>query len=535
MSLLIKALEQAARDRKAARVEPPADAPTTGPGEPTLEPPPPPRPPEARMQNRVSAAEYASRAATETRAAPAAAGIPEAMASGAALDMPPPERRSPASLADLAQIDAQQQRARAAAVMQAGGGAAANAIALFRGNPVMLLVALAVLFGVGYGIYVYLQIARPGVFVRQAATKPQEVPAPASPVPPPAQAAPSAGPPASGPGGPMLTGPASEPPGVPGSLGPGASSSGSIAAAGVPTSSVPPGMSSVPAASPPAPIASKSIIGTAPALDVGNAPTIDAPRAPAIDTPRASAGDVGRAPVAERAPEPRRERARLRGDSAATSGPTTAGEPGPAARERITVSPTTLQPRLDPTLAQAYAALQSGNLDEARPLYTKLNQSEPLNIDALLGLAYIAAQENRSDEAVRLYLRILQLTPRHALAQAALIGLMGRADAAASESRLKQLIANEPSAFLHFVLGNLYADQSQWPQAQQSYFQAHHLEPDNPDYAYNVAVGLDHLRQSKLALGYYRRAEQLSSAQGRANFNLSHVRERIRVLSSQLE
>jgi tetratricopeptide (TPR) repeat protein len=112
---------------------------------------------------------------------------------------------------------------------------------------------------------------------------------------------------------------------------------------------------------------------------------------------------------------------------------------------------------------------------------------------------------------------------------------MGRADPAASESRLKSLIAREPSPFLHFVLGNLHADQSQWAQAQQAYFQAHHLEPDNPDYAYNLAIGLDHLRQPKLALNYYRRAESLASAQGRSNFNLSHARERIRALTTQLE
>ena len=152
----------------------------------------------------------------------------------------------------------------------------------------------------------------------------------------------------------------------------------------------------------------------------------------------------------------------------------------PAGRERISVSPTAAQPRMNPQLSQAYTLLQSGNLDEARAIYTKLSQTEPLNVDALLGLAYIAAQENRSDDAMKLYLRILQFNPRHAVAQGALIGLMGRADPAASESRLKQLIAREPSPFLHFVLGNLYADQSHWAQAQQSYFQAHHLEPDNP-------------------------------------------------------
>jgi hypothetical protein len=42
------------------------------------------------------------------------------------------------------------------------------------------------------------------------------------------------------------------------------------------------------------------------------------------------------------------------------------------------------------------------------------------------------------------------------------------------------LIAREPSASLHFTLGNLYADQSRCGQAQQAYFQAHQLESVEP-------------------------------------------------------
>jgi tetratricopeptide (TPR) repeat protein len=206
-----------------------------------------------------------------------------------------------------------------------------------------------------------------------------------------------------------------------------------------------------------------------------------------------------------------------------------------ARRERIAVNASAAQPRVNPVLAQAYTALQAGNMDEARSLYAKLIQSEPLNVDGLLGSAYVAAQENRSDDAMALYLRILQINPRQASAQAALIGLMGKADPIASETRLKQLIAREPSAFLHFVLGNLYADQSLWSQAQQAYFQSHNLEPNNPDYAYNLAIGLDHLRQKKLALSFYTRAEQLATAAGRANFNVAHARERIGILTSQLD
>jgi tetratricopeptide (TPR) repeat protein len=270
----------------------------------------------------------------------------------------------------------------------------------------------------------------------------------------------------------------------------------------------------------------------------------------ATSAPVPTSAVVATAPLAEATPrsdkeraaaDPSRDRVSAKADESAQAAPRAAKAPAPPvetpppARERIAVSQTNAQPRLDPTLAQAYAVLQAGKVEEAHALYTKVTQSEPLNIDALLGLAYIAGRESRSDEATQLYVRILQLNPRHALAQAGLISLMGRADPAASESRLKQLIAREPSAFLHFVLGNVYAEQSQWSQAQQSYFQAHHLEPGNPDYAYNLAVGLDHLRQTKLALNYYRRAEQLASTAGRANFSLNHARERISALALQVE
>ncbi len=495
MSLLIKALEQAAKDRKAGRAEaqpaaPAADAPV----EPTLEPPPPPR-------------GAAGRAPAPDPATPAPQPAPS---SPLAIDTGAPPRRAPSTLASLASIDAQQQRARAATVMQASGGRSAEIMAFLRGNPVIALGGLAVLFGIGFGIYVYLQIAAPGVFTRQAATKAQPTPPPA---PPPAPQTSPETPASSGLAGlppydPVLAPPGTQPVGPAGSSG--AIGPGTAPQAGAQSPTAAPSQFQVP---------SSSVIG---------------PRE-ALDAPRAA--------PAERTSEARRETGSIkprepnRAPAAAPAAPAArvAAAPVSPDRERIAVSPSAAQPRLNPDLGQAYSLLQSGEIEEARALYSKALQSEPLNIDALLGLAYIAAKENRSDDATKLYVRILQLNPRHAIAQAALIGLMGRADPAASESRLKQLIAREPSPFLHFVLGNLYADQAQWSPAQQSYFQAHHLEPDNPDYAYNLAVGLDHLRQGKVALNFYRRAEQLATAQGRSNFNLSHARERIRILSSQVE
>ena len=96
----------------------------------------------------------------------------------------------------------------------------------------------------------------------------------------------------------------------------------------------------------------------------------------------------------------------------------------------------------------------------------------------------------------------------------------------------KQLLAREPSAFLHFTLGNLYADQGRWPAAQQAWFQAHALEPANPDYAFNLALGLERMAQLRLAADFYRRALELAAASGRAGFDPSVVRERVRLLET---
>jgi tetratricopeptide (TPR) repeat protein len=130
---------------------------------------------------------------------------------------------------------------------------------------------------------------------------------------------------------------------------------------------------------------------------------------------------------------------------------------------------------------------------------------------------------------------VLELEPRNSYAQAGLIAMVGSADPAASESRLRQLIARDPSGFLYFTLGNLYADQGLWPAAQQAYFQAFQSQPENPDYAFNLAVGLEHIGQTKPALDYYRKALDLSFRKGRANFDQSLVIQRVGQLSTRVE
>ena len=82
---------------------------------------------------------------------------------------------------------------------------------------------------------------------------------------------------------------------------------------------------------------------------------------------------------------------------------------------------------------------------------------------------------------------------------------------------------------MHFALGNDFARQRRWSEAQQAYFNAFSLDPDNPDYAYNLAVSLDQLNQPRAALSYYERARQLSEARS-AQFNRAQLEQRVNEL-----
>jgi uncharacterized protein HemY len=100
-----------------------------------------------------------------------------------------------------------------------------------------------------------------------------------------------------------------------------------------------------------------------------------------------------------------------------------------------------------------------------------------------------------------------------------------------SESRLKNVIASQPDAsFLNFTLGNQYAAQARWSEAQAAYFRAFTTDPENPDFAYNLAVSLDQLRQPQLALEYYRKALAASASRPGA-FQRGQVEARIRELA----
>ena len=186
---------------------------------------------------------------------------------------------------------------------------------------------------------------------------------------------------------------------------------------------------------------------------------------------------------------------------------------------------------VDPLVEQAYQAFQRNDLAAARDGYQRALAREPTNRDALLGLAAIDVRGGQLNSAEARYLRLLEIDPRDSHAVASLISLRGQLDPVASESRLKSLIASQPeSALLHFSLGNQYAQQSRWSEAQGAYFKAHSVDPENADYAFNLAVSLDQLHQGKLALEFYQRALALTDKRA-ASFDPAHASLRVQELS----
>ncbi|HWI13980.1 MAG TPA: tetratricopeptide repeat protein [Burkholderiales bacterium] len=174
----------------------------------------------------------------------------------------------------------------------------------------------------------------------------------------------------------------------------------------------------------------------------------------------------------------------------------------------------------------AYDAMQARDYDTATRLYGDVARDDARNVDALLGLAAIATNRGDVDDARNRYLAVLRIEPAHALAQAALLALFGRADYITAELKLKELAGREPSAFVYQALATLYAEQGLWPQAQHAYFEAYRLNPRDPDHAYNLAVGLDHVGQHALAATYYNRAVDLARTHPTTAFDIAQAASR---------
>lgn len=193
----------------------------------------------------------------------------------------------------------------------------------------------------------------------------------------------------------------------------------------------------------------------------------------------------------------------------------------------------------DPVLQDAYAAYQRDELSRAQELYQQVLIQSPLQRDALLGLAAIATRNNETSLAMELYSRLLARDPSDGVARAGLLGLRPLGGPEAQERELRRLQEEHPQvAPVAYALGNFYAVQNRWNEAQRFYFNALQLAktdalagvPVNPDYAFNLAVSLERLNQSAAAETYYR--EAIAFAEDfPAGFDVSVARSRLRSIT----
>jgi tetratricopeptide (TPR) repeat protein len=185
------------------------------------------------------------------------------------------------------------------------------------------------------------------------------------------------------------------------------------------------------------------------------------------------------------------------------------------AQAPVRLSPSREVTRVPAEVSRGYRELAAGNVAAARPAYRAALDADPANLDALLGLATVEAIGGNRYAAAALYQRALAVDPRNATAQAGLAALaQGSERPEGLESRLAAGIAQDPqSPQLRFALGNLFASQSRWNEAQLQYFEAYRLDPASADLAFNLAVSLDHLNQPRLAAEYYARAIEAARTQ----------------------
>lgn len=199
----------------------------------------------------------------------------------------------------------------------------------------------------------------------------------------------------------------------------------------------------------------------------------------------------------------------------------------------INITRTDNAERVDPQLTQAYASYRGNDFIGARARYQQVLRDKPNNRDAMLGLAAVAMQLGDAPNARETYVKLLELDPRDVHARVGLLETMPASDPVMLESELRALFAAHPEVSqLAFALGNLFASQRRWSDAQQSYYdallaaKAGGSGPISPDYAFNLAVSLERLNQLRPAYTFYREALEQSEHVS-PGFDIRVLRERL--------
>ncbi len=201
-----------------------------------------------------------------------------------------------------------------------------------------------------------------------------------------------------------------------------------------------------------------------------------------------------------------------------------------AASSQLQISSSSRVEQKHTWLREAYAAYKSGNDELALTRYKQVLAVDPGNRNALLGRAAIYIQTSDTAGAIKDYQTILLASPRDSFAMASLVAVASFSPQD-TETQLKLMIRDEPdSPHLNFALANAYSAQNRWREAQRHYFQALQNNSSDPNYAYNLAVSLEHISQPGTAIVYYRRALD-NFENGLATFSRDVVDQRLELLA----
>lgn len=196
----------------------------------------------------------------------------------------------------------------------------------------------------------------------------------------------------------------------------------------------------------------------------------------------------------------------------------------------MSISKSNTQLGISPDLTRAYNAYVAGNDSEAQALYKRVLQRDVRNVDALLGMGAIAERQGRLPDALGWYQKVLEVEPRNPTALTAYYAQTE--DKQDKELKLKNLIANAPnSANVYADLADYYAENNQWPEAQQAYFEAYRLNK-SAENTFNLAVSLDQLGKPALALAYYQEALALSANAPNNSIDQSALQKRIAAIQA---
>lgn len=159
-------------------------------------------------------------------------------------------------------------------------------------------------------------------------------------------------------------------------------------------------------------------------------------------------------------------------------------------------------------VAQAYNEYQMQNYDQALKIYQRAVQYDPYSRDANLGIAASAQFLGDYKLAEQHFRHLLSLEPDDAAAFSGLLNLPS-ARGGIIELELQQHARQQGGpAALFAILGNYFARNIRWSEAESAYSTALQGDNSNADYLYNYAVVLDNLARHRESIHYYSRALQ---------------------------